>query len=216
MKSKRIVITRAATQADKLAQTIEDRGAIPVLYPCIAVEPPADTRAIDQGLKMAARGEYNWIVFTSTNTVTAVRQRLTSLDIEPSRLAQARIAAVGPGTAQAIESELGIGVTVVPPHYEAEGLIEALRGVSGMRMLIPQSDLARPLLADGLTAAGAVVRTAPAYRIVLGKGGADVVACLGTKTTKTAESHGIRVTITPPDNTLEGLVDALAAFFAAR
>ena len=233
---------------------LENRGAVPVLYPCIAIEQPDDTRDIDYGLKLTVRGEHDWIVFTSANTVTAVARRLDDLGLERSRLSAAKVAAVGPGTAEAVGSELGIEVAVVPPHHEAEGLVEALSGVSGKRMFLPQSDLARPILADGLTKAGAVVRTAAAYRTVLGRGGADVpvllfrnaidavtftssstvdnfvtrfsreggdlaslknvcVACLGAKTTKTAEGHGIGVTITPEENTIDALVGALAAHF---
>lgn len=257
MKSKKIVVTRAATQAGKLVAALEDLGAVPVLYPCIAVAPPEDSRDIDYGLKLTVRGEHDWMVFTSANTVAAVAQRLDELGLERSRLSAAKIAAVGPGTADAIESELGIEVAVVPVHHEAEGLIEALAGVSGMRVFLPQSDLARPILADGLTNAGAVVKTATAYRTVTGRGGADVpvllfrngidavtftssstvdnfvtrfsreggdieslrnvcVACLGSKTTKTAEDHGIDVTITPGGNTIEALVAALVVYFGGK
>jgi uroporphyrinogen III methyltransferase/synthase len=254
MKSKQIVVTRAALQAGKLVAALEDRGAVAVLYPCIAVAPPKDARDIDYGLKLTVRGEHDWVVFTSANTVVAVARRLDELGLDRSRLSAAKIAAVGPGTAEAIESELGIAVAVIPSQHEAEGLIEAFAGVSGKRMFLPQSDLARPILADGLTNAGAVVRIAVAYRTVLGSGGADVpvllfrnsidavtftssstvdnfvirftreggdldslknvcVACLGTKTTKTAESYGINVTLTPAENTIDALVEALAVHF---
>ncbi|UCH83082.1 MAG: uroporphyrinogen-III synthase [Candidatus Latescibacterota bacterium] len=254
MKSKRIVVTRAVEQAGKLVAALENRGAIPVLYPCIAIAPPEDTRDIDYGLKMTVRGEYDWVVFTSINAVTAVAKRLDELGLERTRLSAAKIAAVGPGTADAIESHLEVGVTVVPPHHEAEGLVETLSDVSGDHVFLPQSDLARPILVNGLTNAGAIVKTAAAYRTVLGSGGADLpvllfrnaidavtftssstvdnflerfskeggdlaslknvcVVCLGAKTTKTAEDNGISVTATPPENTLEALVESLAAQF---
>ncbi|UCG52052.1 MAG: uroporphyrinogen-III synthase [Candidatus Latescibacterota bacterium] len=174
MKSKRIVITRAEHQAGKLAALIEERGGVPLMYPCIAVKPVEDTRELDRSLRSAANGEFDWIVFTSANTVRAVFERLGDLGVEPASIAKARIAGVGPGTAEEIESLLGLDVALVPDQHEAEGLVKSFSPASGLRIFLPQSDLARPVLAEGLRLAGAVVRVVPAYRTILGSGGVDV------------------------------------------
>jgi len=94
MKSKRVVVTRAAAQARELVRALEDRGAIPVLYPCIAIEAPEDTRDLDYGLKLTVRGEHDWVVLTSANTVSAVAASVTTNNPNASHL---RAAGAGHG-----------------------------------------------------------------------------------------------------------------------
>jgi uroporphyrinogen-III synthase len=72
----KVVVTRAAHQASDLASLLEARGAVPVLYPCIAIVPPEDTRELDEGIRRASKGGFDRIVFTSANTVFAVSSRL--------------------------------------------------------------------------------------------------------------------------------------------
>ena len=62
--------------------------------------------------------------------------------------------------------------------HTAEGLIDALPAVSGQRLLLPQSTIARPVLANGLRRAGAEVMAVAAYQTVLGSGGDAVPAQL--------------------------------------
>jgi uroporphyrinogen-III synthase len=180
MKSKKVVVTRAAHQASELAALLEARRAVPVLYPCIAIVPPEDPQALDEGIRRAADGGFDWIVFTSANTVFAVASRLRTLGVQPEQLGKSAVAAIGPATARAVEAALDLPAETVAEDYTSESLSLFLSPARGARIFLPQSDIARPFLRESLAADGAEVCAAPAYRTVTGSGGADVPRLLET------------------------------------
>jgi uroporphyrinogen-III synthase len=175
---KRVVNTRARHQAAELDRLLLARGAKPVAYPCIDIALPEDTRPLDDALRAAVQGEFDWLVFTSANTVLSLSRRVEALGVNKSKLRGVKIAAIGPATAEAVRTLLGLEVSLLPEEHVAESLVEALRIAPGARVLLPQSDLARPVLAVGLTLAGLVVSAVVTYRTVIGSGGADVPALL--------------------------------------
>ena len=77
---RRIVNTRAANQAAELDTLLRAAGAIPVSFPCIAIEPVADPGPLDAALRMMFDGAYDWVLFTSVNTVRAVESRLRAIE----------------------------------------------------------------------------------------------------------------------------------------
>jgi uroporphyrinogen-III synthase len=167
---KTVVVTRALHQADELNALLRERAAVPLAYPCIDFAPPLDTTALDQRLGEALAGAYDWLVFTSSNAVRLVSERLPA-----SRSYRFRIAAVGEATAAATRDCLGVEADLIPQAYNAEA--EALAALAGgARVLLPQSELARTTLYDRLTAAGAVVTPITAYRTIIGSGGVEVPA----------------------------------------
>ena len=173
---KRVVVTRAAHQAAEMTDLLRQAGAIPLLYPCLAITPPEDAGPLDAALRIAATGGYHRLLLTSANTVHILAERLVALELSLAGLAAA---AVGPKTAQAAEALLGVEVTLVAGKHVAESLAEDLSPASGERLLLPQSALARPLLAERLRADGAQVDVVEAYDTGLGQGGDPVPALLG-------------------------------------
>lgn len=176
LRGRRIVITQAAHQAPAFATLLEQWGAVPLLYPCIAIQPPGDLTPLDSSLRLAAQGGFDWLVLTSANAVRSVAQRLTALAVAPQRLSALRIAVVGAATARCVQEELGLEVAVVPQEEVAEGLADALEAAvrPGERILLPQSALARDVLRKRLTARGASVHPVVAYETVRGEGGVDL------------------------------------------
>ena len=170
---KRVVVTQAVHQAPELGALLVARGAVPLFYPCIAIEPPEDTTELDTALAAAAAGYYDWLVVTSANTVLVLAGRLCALGITPNALADVRLAAIGVPTAEAVAHHLGRTADLVPDDSKAEGLVSALTAVTqpGQRMLVPQADIARPALVQGLTAGGLNVTSLAAYRTTAGSGG---------------------------------------------
>lgn len=170
---KRIVNTRAEHQAGELDERLHAAGALPLAYPCIAIVPPTDMDPLDDALRAAVDGAFDWLVLTSANVVAALAERLDALGA--GRLPAAlRTAAVGAGTAAACVRSLGHTPVAVPGDAVAEALLAGLPAVDGARVLLPQGDLARPLLAEGLTDRGAAVTAVTAYRTVRGSGGVDL------------------------------------------
>ncbi|MFN8544011.1 MAG: uroporphyrinogen-III C-methyltransferase [Candidatus Binatia bacterium] len=163
---RRIVITRPRAQAGSLAQRLEDQGAETILFPTIAIAPPADAAALDRAV--ASAGGYDWIVFTSVNGVRAFLDRLAALGRDVRELAGVRLAAIGPETAAELERHL-LRPAVVPATYVAEGLLAALAGedLRDRRVLLPRAAGARAILPETLAARGARVDEVIAYRAVV-------------------------------------------------
>jgi uroporphyrinogen-III synthase len=165
LRGKRVLVTRAATQAHELVARLQELGAVPIVLPVIHIVPPADNYvALDAALGQLAT--FDWVVFTSPNGVTHVCQRLTALGLEARALATVRLAAIGPATAAVLATH-GLQAEVVPERYIAEALLEAMPHPAGQRFLLPRADLAREALRIGLQAAGAEVVEVPAYSTVL-------------------------------------------------
>lgn len=168
LSGRRIVVTRAPHQTAEMVDLLRRYGAISLLYPCIDIVPPADVTRLDAELQKAADGYFDWLVVTSTNTVSVIARQLATLHLSLEDLS---VAAVGPQTAQAIEDQLGLEVQIVAEKHVAEGLATAFPSVRGLHILLPQSEIARPVLADALQAEGAQVTAIDAYRTVIGQGG---------------------------------------------
>ncbi|MCZ2097624.1 MAG: uroporphyrinogen-III synthase [Anaerolineae bacterium] len=171
LSGKRIVNTRAAHQAAEFDALLRGAGAIPLDYPCIAIAPPKDTSLLDRALTQ----DFDLLVLTSSNAVLVLAQRLAALG---RSLAGAPAAAVGAATARAARNMLGVEIVQIPDDYAADTLAGALKVAPGARILLPQSEIAQPTLAQVLRQRGADVIAPVAYRTVRGSGGVDLPALL--------------------------------------
>ncbi|MHC4831945.1 MAG: uroporphyrinogen-III synthase [Planctomycetota bacterium] len=173
---RRIVVTRAAAQAEPLVAALSDRGAEAVRYPCLAIAEPEDSGPWDAVVRSLLEACFDRLVLTSATTVHALRKAARRLGAELSSV-RAPVAAVGPKTAE-VARVAGLRVDLVPPVFVAESLLEALGDVRDQRVLLPQGDLARPFLREELVARGAHVEAPIAYRTTLGHGGVNLAARL--------------------------------------
>ncbi|MBB5345303.1 uroporphyrinogen-III synthase [Tunturibacter empetritectus] len=156
---KRILITRTRHQASELATQLESLGAITILIPTIEIVPPTSFAALDAALTCLRT--YDWLLFTSANAVEAFHRRAQFLHL--TQLPK-HIAVIGPATLRAANA-IGLTVDLVPPQYIAESLAEALLPEApGRSFLLPRAAEARDTLPETLTAAGATVTIAEAYR----------------------------------------------------
>ncbi|MBI2886311.1 MAG: uroporphyrinogen-III C-methyltransferase [Chloroflexi bacterium] len=162
---KTVLVTRSRDQASQLSQLLSDLGAKPVEAPAIEIREPEDYGPLDATLQRLR--DYGWVVFTSANGVEAVWRRLKALGLDARDLAGVQLAAIGPATAQALESH-GIFADLVPEQYLSQAVAEALaqRGLSGVPVLLPRTDLAGEDLAGALAQHGAQVDQVVAYRTV--------------------------------------------------
>ena len=125
---KRVLVTRTRAQASVLSAMLAERGAMPVEVPTIETV-PVESKELDRTLKNI--GEHDWVAFTSANAVDAVFARLTALGLDARVFGTARVACIGPGTAQHLKM-YGIAADFVPNEYVSESLAEGL-GKLGMR-----------------------------------------------------------------------------------
>lgn len=179
---KAVVVTRALHQAEELNTALRGRGAIPLSYPCIAIGPAADPTRLNQAVRDLLAGAFEWVVFTSSNSVRAVAdalgdertRRTSSLQIPVN------IATVGAATAQAVKDELGLSANLIPTDHNADHIAAELSAVisQGAHVFLPQSEIANPRLREQLAAIGAAVIAVTAYRTLIGSGGVDVPGLL--------------------------------------
>jgi uroporphyrinogen III methyltransferase/synthase len=153
-----VVVTRTRQQASALSERLREMGADVIEAPTIEIHPPADESRVIDSLRAAAAGTYDWIVFTSANAVTRVRQQLYAAGLDARALSRVKVAAVGEATASALRTDLGIQPDLVPPQAMAESLADALLAegnIVGKRYLLLRADIGRPVLVERLTGGGA-------------------------------------------------------------
>jgi uroporphyrinogen-III synthase len=129
----RVAVTQALPGAERMAGALRERGLDVVVCPLVRVEPFG-------GPPLAAH-TYDWVVVTSRNAVAPLLGRTRGLP---------RVAAIGPGTAEALR-EQGIEPDFVPRQATQEGLVAELPRPVG-RVLFAAAEGARDVLVRELGA----------------------------------------------------------------
>lgn len=176
-----VAVTRARAQTSGLAERLRALGARVVQAPAIRVQtlgeptPAADAGPAPSGSTqpppdaqtrlMPDLAGYDLLCLTSANGVDCLFERLTQAGRDARALAGMRVAAIGPGTAQALR-EHGIAADVVPARAVAEGLVEALADVELRRVLVATARGARTVLPDSLRARNVEVDVWELYETV--------------------------------------------------
>ncbi|MHB1171632.1 MAG: uroporphyrinogen-III synthase [Lacisediminihabitans sp.] len=157
----RVLVPRGGKWGDSVAATLRSYGAVPVIAPMINFASTEDAPVLSDALRRLGDGSFDWLVITSATTVDVlVSQRVRIPE-------QTRIAAVGETTSAAL-GLAGYRVDFVPEaDNSARGLVKewpqsAIVGT----VLIPQSDIAEPVLVAGLAKLGLEVEFVAAYRTV--------------------------------------------------
>ncbi len=162
-----VAVTRARAQASALTRRLEGLGARVVQAPAISVRalpgPPLDP------------SPYDLICLSSANAAAPLFERLAAGGRDARALANARVAAIGAGTAAAL-AERGIAADVVSERAVAEGLAEALAEVPAEHALIARASRGRDVLADALRARGVEVDVLELYETVAEPLSASVLA----------------------------------------
>lgn len=191
---RRVVVTRTREQASALTDALTELGADVIEMPTIQIVPlikPADAPEMT-----ALARSSDWIVFTSPNGVQLFLGTIIQRTGDIRSLGNAKIACIGPGTAQAVES-FSLKPSVVAADAVAEGLLEALVSKGpwkGKQVLLPRAEQARDVLPAGLRNLGARVLVLPVYRSMppesiepdvlesLSKGSFDIVTFTSSST----------------------------------
>ncbi|MDT0632707.1 uroporphyrinogen-III synthase [Rubrivirga litoralis] len=201
LQGRRVVVTRAEDQAGTLVDGLRERGAEPLLVPALRFLPPPRPDLLAEaarGLGGPDTGGAAWVVFTSA---VGVRFGWAAVREAGGLPAGIRVAAIGSGTAEALEAA-GSPVDFVPREALGDVLIEELPLAEGDRVVLLRSDIGREAIATGLAARGAVVEDVTAYRTVSEADPAAAAAALA----QTPDA----ITFTSP-STVRGFLGALTA-----
>ena len=162
---RRILVTRASEQAPALTRQLRELGAEVVEAPAIRLTDPPDWAPLDAALGRLA--DYDWIVFTSQNTLPRLLARMAERGLPAEALRGRRLAAIGEATAAGLRAH-GLAVAGVAAEFRAEGVAELLarEPLAGKRILLPRALVARDVLPETLRRLGATVDVAPVYQTV--------------------------------------------------
>jgi uroporphyrinogen III methyltransferase/synthase len=162
---KRVVVTRARAQASELAKRLRGLGAEVVELPAIRIEPRIDSEQVRRAVD--SLHSYALVCLTSANGVRLLFEAMADAGRDARALANATVAAIGPGTAAAL-AEHGIAADVVPERFVAEALVEALADVEvrDRPVLVARAAEARDVLPEALGERGAEVDVVALYETV--------------------------------------------------
>jgi len=204
----RVIVTRPRSQARPLVEALEAVGATVVECPLIEIE-----RTSDEPVDAAG---YDWLVVTSPNGADELARRGRNLP---------RVAAVGPGTAEALRAH-GIEPAFVPAVSSQDGLLREFPRPAG-RVLFAAAEGARRGPIDALGAdfvplyrtrllepeppAGdlVVLASGSAARAYAAVGGSAPAVSIGPETSRVARSVGLEVVAEARTHDLDGLVGAV-------
>ncbi len=211
----RAIVTRPRAQARPLVERLEAAGVGVVECPLIEIERTSDNPIDASG--------YDWVVVTSSNGADELLRRGRNLP---------RVAAVGPGTAEALRSH-GIEPDFVPRVSSQEGLLAEFPRPAG-RVLFAAAEGARRRAIDGLGAdfvplyRTRLLRPAPpdgdvvvlasgsAARAYVAVGGSAPAVTIGPETSRVAAAVGLTVAAEAATHDLDGLVSAVVGLLAAE
>ncbi|MDR2612374.1 MAG: uroporphyrinogen-III C-methyltransferase [Deltaproteobacteria bacterium] len=155
-----VSVTRTRSQAGRLSAALRELGARVEERPVIRIEEIDPNPELDRAL--AGLSRFAWVAFTSPNGAGIFMRALFARGLDARALAGARIAVIGPGTAEALRP-WGLVPDLVPRSFVAEGLLEAFRGAEPGPLLLARARKARDVLPEGLASLGFAVELCPLY-----------------------------------------------------
>lgn len=172
---KKVVVTRARSQASALVDKLEALGADVLEAPAIetvALPVTEEIKAI-----MARLEVFKTLVFTSAEGVRYFFKALYAEGRDVRSLHGATITAIGSATAKALKG-VGIIADIIPADYRAESVVVALEDVvaAGEKVLLVQPVIARSVIPDGLRSLGADVEVLRIYETKQSSEGATKLA----------------------------------------
>ena len=171
VRSPTVLLTRAEHQTEPIKTELESLGFRVLLQPTIDILPPESWAETDAVIQKLRQGEFDWIIFSSSNGINSFFDRLEDIEdtSESRRLCcrtHCRIAVVGNGTDAALYHRSGRCADVVPETFTAEGVAEALltEAAQRKRFLHFRANRGRDTLKRLLTESGGEVTEIAVYR----------------------------------------------------
>ena len=167
----RVLIPQTRDPADGMLDLLRMHGAIPQRVPTVAVEPPRTPAQMERAVKGLVDGRYQWVVFTSTNSVRALWEKFAEFGLDARAFSGVRIACVDGATGDAVRA-LGIIPDLISDNQQSTaGLLASFPDFDDVldpvdRVLLPRADIATETLAEGLRERGWEIDDVTAYRTV--------------------------------------------------
>jgi uroporphyrinogen III methyltransferase/synthase len=160
----RVMVTRPADQAAPLYRELRELGAEVLAYPTIATVEDFRTDEWDALRKIAT--DERWLVFTNENSVRYFLDQWFATIGDVRGLSKYKIAAVGDGTARALNAN-NLSPDFVPSRASTKAIAEEMAGrlnLAGATVVRVRGNLGDDHIETTLKGAGAHVISLPVYR----------------------------------------------------
>jgi uroporphyrinogen-III synthase len=174
----RVALTIAADAAHSPAEALSEREAAILYYPVSQTLPPDSYDELDAALRGCKEGTVDWLLLTTPCAVEAVAERLAHLGIDQSELSNAKIASYGARTHQTLTTHLPALQSAITTHQSHDEIVSAMQLDATQTVAVPLPQRTRSDWHQLLTSTGANAIIAPAYRLILGRGGDDLPGAL--------------------------------------
>jgi len=161
---KRILVPPARPEANPLLRILERKGAEVLEFPVLRTAPPADYGPLDKAIRQLE--EFDWIIFSGSNCVANLFERLNKMGLGKAALIKPRIGAIGSGALSALK-KWGVEVDYVPARHTANDVIAGLNDISSLKFLLVRVEGASRNLPEGLKDLGARVTEVAGYRMLI-------------------------------------------------
>lgn len=150
----RAIVLRAAEQAQVLSEGLSLLGLSVISCPMIEIIP--NKQALEH-LTVPFIAAFTTLIFTSVNGTSIFFRTLIEKNIEITPLAEKKIFAVGPETANALKN-FGISPSGIPQKFDGNSLLTLFNeNLTDEKILIPRASLGRQILPQELRTRGAIV-----------------------------------------------------------
>jgi len=173
----KVLITRPRTQSESFGEALRAAGFEPIFFPVIEIHPIENNTELDRALSKL--NCYDWVVFTSVNAVDVVFERLSSSPFGIEEGKGVCIAAVGPKTADALQTR-GVTPDFVPQEYVAEAILPGLGDLRGKWVMLPRAEIARKALPEAIVNAGGIAHEIAVYKTLPTQPDTEGLAALKT------------------------------------
>ncbi len=233
----RVIVTRPRDKMSKITKKLQGLGAEVLCVPTI------QTRALSMKGKLLDFTEMDWMVFTSITAVDAFFEALTLDALDIRRFGKAKFAAVGTGTAKALQNH-GLCVAYIPKVFSGEELGRGLPFEEDENILLFLPKDTPSDCQTELEKRGAKLSCLPAYETfleevlpfelreedvavftsastvkgfvaALGEVKGVTAVCIGEQTCKEAEKYGMQ-TYVSKEATLDSLVQEVVSVAAQK
>ncbi|UOQ57273.1 uroporphyrinogen-III synthase [Leucobacter allii] len=159
----RVLVPRGGTWGDLVAKALREQGAHTVIAPLVDFAHTSEEDKLVEALKELEAGRFDWMTATSATVADVLKHHDAVIPPET------KVAIVGEATAVAFR-DAGYHVTRTPEHENStHALLEEWPEIDSgevLRVLTVRSDVAVPVLTEGLMSRGHDVTQVLAFRTV--------------------------------------------------
>ncbi|MGO1538435.1 MAG: uroporphyrinogen-III synthase [Leucobacter sp.] len=160
----RVLVPRGGVWGDLVSKALRQQGASPVVAPLVDFAHTSEEDVLVGVLKDLESGKYDWMTATSATVVDVLAHHDIKIPTETE------VAVVGQSTAAAF-TDAGYSISRMPTgeNHTTKGLLEVWPEIDTgdvLKVLTLRSDVAKPVLTEGLIGRGHDVTQVVAFRTV--------------------------------------------------